>query len=71
VAAFPDEARPPSLYRDLERPSRFVVFDEWDNSDAILACRHHPDFRRRIAALLSGPVEGIDGAMLEPLVRPP
>jgi len=70
VATFPDEARPPSLYRDLDHRSRFVAFDEWGSSEAIVACRRHPDFRARIAALLGGPLEGVDGAMLEPVVLP-
>jgi hypothetical protein len=37
---------------------------------AVLACRRHPEFRRRLAALLRGPLDSIEGAMLEPVVAP-
>jgi quinol monooxygenase YgiN len=70
VATFPDAARPPSLYRDLDDRTRFVAFDEWDGAEAIVACRRHPDFRQRVDALLSGPVQSVEGAMLEPVVIP-
>ena len=64
VATFP-AAAPQSLFRDLENRARFVVLDEWDSAEAVVECRRHPEFRKRVAELLSGPVESIEGAMLE------
>ena len=64
VATFPDAA-PQLLFRDLDNRSRFVVLDEWNSTEAVLECRRHPEFRRRLAELLSGPVESLEGTMLE------
>ena len=68
VATFPNAAHPPSLFRDLDNRRRFVALDEWDSTEAILECRRHPEFRERMAELLSGPLESVDGAMLEAVV---
>ena len=64
LATFPDAA-PQSLFRDLDNRSRFVVLDKWNSTEAVLECRRHPEFRRRITELLSGPLESLEGTMLE------
>ena len=69
LATFPDAA-PQSLFRDLDNRSRFVVLDEWESTEAVVECRRNPEFRKRFAELLRGPVESVEGAMLEAVVSP-
>lgn len=70
VASFPDRARPPSLYRDLDNPSRFLAFEEWDSVESVKLCRGHPEFQRRAGALLGRPAASVEGATVEPVVAP-
>lgn len=49
VARFRGRARPPSLYRDLDNPSRFVAKEEWDSLESLKRFRQDPEFHARMA----------------------
>lgn len=67
---FSPGARPPSLNRDLDNRSRFLAVEEWDSLESVMRCRRHPEFQRRVGALLGGPAASMEAATVEAVVSP-